>query len=271
MIAFAVPCGLAGQTVGVSLAKTEEKVLFASLPDAPAALGQLGGSSSSINGLAQGDSDTSGQPTPKKEHKHVGIISAYTASYSADAPPLRGSEKMRLALQSSLNPLTFATAFVVAGYHEAKDDYGAGYGWGAQGYGKRVGAAYLDTFTSTMIGSGVLPTLLRQDPRYFRLGQGTFRHRVLYAAVTSTLICKGDRSRKWQPNYSALGGAIGSAAISNIYYPADQSGLSQTAQNGAIVAGEGALFGIFREFWPDVSRKLFHRNASQEHGLAGER
>ena len=44
-----------------------------------------------------------------------------------------------------------------------------------------------------------------------------------------------------------------------------ESGIGQTFTNGFIVTAEGGIGSIFDEFWPDVSRKLLHRDPT--HGL----
>jgi len=74
-----------------------------------------------------------------------------------------------------------------------------------------------------MIGGAILPSLLHQDPRYFYQGTGTTKSRVLHA-VSFPFICRGDNGRL-QPNYSTIGGDLGSAAIANAYYPASNRGL----------------------------------------------
>jgi len=144
----------------------------------------------------------------------LGVIPMFNTSYRGNAVSLTSKEKMSLAFRSAVDPVTFATAFAVAGLHEGLDN-DPGFGWGAEGYFKRTGAAYLDAFNGTMIGNGMLPSLLHQDPRYFRLGHGTTRHRLLYAMAT-TVICKHDKTGKWEPNYSNVIGNIASGAISNL-------------------------------------------------------
>jgi hypothetical protein len=94
------------------------------------------------------------------------------------------------------------------------------------------------------------------------MGHGTFTHRLLYSLATN-VICKHDNSGKWEPNYSNVSGNIISGAISNLYYPSGSSGVSQTFTNGFIVTAEGGVGSIFDEFWPDVSRKLFHRDPTR--------
>jgi hypothetical protein len=199
----------------------------------------------------------------QEKQRVVGIVPAFNISYRSDAVSLSAGQKMGLAFRSATDPVAFAAAFLVAGYHEALDD-DTGFGWGIEGYGKRSGAAYLDAFDGAIIGNGILPAILRQDPRYFRLGHGTVTHRVLYALATN-VICKHDNTGKWEPNYSNVGGNIISGAISNLYYPSGSSGIGQTFTNGLTVTAEGGAGSIFQEFWPDISRKLLHRDPT--HGL----
>jgi hypothetical protein len=228
---------------------------------------------------AQGNSSSQTAPQPaaeKSQHERaeeqikeqekqrvVGIVPSFNISYRSDAVSLSAGQKMKLAFRSATDPVAFAAAFLVAGDHEAQDD-DKGFGWGIEGYGKRSGAAYLDAFDGSMIGNGILPAILHQDPRYFRLGHGTVTHRVLYALATN-VICKHDNTGKWEPNYSNVGGNIISGAISNLYYPSGSSGIGQTFTNGLTVTAEGGAGSIFQEFWPDISRKLLHRDPT--HGL----
>ncbi|MGD0858408.1 MAG: hypothetical protein ABR912_03720 [Terracidiphilus sp.] len=199
----------------------------------------------------------------QEKQRVVGIVPSFNTSYRSDAVSLSAGQKMGLAFRSATDPVAFAAAFLVAGYHEALDD-DKGFGWGVEGYGKRSGAAYLDAFDGSIIGNGILPSILHQDPRYFRLGHGTVTHRVLYSLATN-VICKHDNTGKWEPNYSNVGGNIISGAISNLYYPSGTSGFGQTITNGLTVTAEGGAGSIFQEFWPDISRKILHRDPT--HGL----
>jgi hypothetical protein len=193
-----------------------------------------------------------------QEHQRVmGIIPAFNISYLNDAVSLTPGQKFRLAFRSAVDPYTFAIAGIVAGIGEVNDS-DPGFGWGPLGYGKRAGAAYLDAFDGTMIGNAFLPVILHQDPRYFRLGHGTVHHRLLYAVATS-FICKHDNTGKWEPNYSNVLGNIASGALSNLYYPGNTS-FGQTIEDGLTVTFEGTFGATLQEFWPDISRKLFHKD-----------
>ena len=125
-------------------------------------------------------------------------------------PPWDAKQKFELAWKSTIDPITFALTGALAGIEQADNTF-SGYGQGAQGYGKRFGAAYADTVTSTFIGSARPPTLLRQDPRYFYKGKGSVRSRVFYA-IANSVICKGD-NRRWQPDYSGVLGSLAAGSV----------------------------------------------------------
>jgi hypothetical protein len=183
-------------------------------------------------------------------HQRVlGIIPNFYVTYHEDAAPLTTKLKFQLAWKSSTDPVTLAGTAFLAGLQQAGDQYSE-FGQGAQGYGKRFGAAYADVMLSTFLSGAVLPTLLKQDPRYYYKGTGSTRSRILHA-VSNSVWCKGDNGR-WQVNYSNIGGSFGAAAITSSYYPTHNQG-SVILTNGLVRMGESSLAGIFQEF---VAKKL---------------
>lgn len=208
---------------------------------------------------AKGTQETAEEQIKRQEHQRMlGIIPSFNTSYIDNAVSLSPKQKIQLAFRSVTDPYAFGIAAIVAGLGEAEDS-DPGFGWGIEGYGKRVGAKYLDAFNGNMIGNAFLPILLHQDPRYFRLGHGSIHHRLLYAVATS-FICKHDKTGKWEPNYSNVGGNIISGALSNYYYPSDDSGIGQTIGAAMTVTVEGTFGAALQEFWPDIARKFFHKD-----------
>ncbi len=199
----------------------------------------------------------------QEKQRVVGVLPLFDVSYDPNPVSLTGGQKIRLALRTSLDPVTFATAFIAAGYHEVRNDQ-TGFPWGARGYFERTGTGYLDSFGSNMIGNGLLPAVLHQEPRYIRLGHGSYPRRLFYAASTA-FVCKHDNTGKWEPNYSNIGGNILSGAISNFYYPGSDSGIGLTISTGMVVTTEGMIGTVLQEFWPDISRRFLHRDPT--HGL----
>jgi hypothetical protein len=187
----------------------------------------------------------------EEKQRVFGIIPNFYVAYAPDAAPLSSKEKFNLAWKTSIDPITFLSAGFFAGIEQANDTF-RGYGQGAQGYAKRYGANYADSLIDTMIGGAMLPSLLKQDPRYFYKGTGTVRSRVLHA-MGSSVICRGDNGH-WQPDYSGILGGLAAGGISNLYYPAsDRSGAAVTFENAGIGIAGTAVQNLFQEF---VVRKL---------------
>ncbi len=187
----------------------------------------------------------------EEKQRVLGAIPNFYVSYVPDAAPLTSKQKFKLAWKTVVDPFTFVVVGGAAGIEQAQNHF-SGYGQGAQGYGKRYGAGYADTVAGTFIGAAILPSLLKQDPRYFYKGSGSKPSRFLYA-IANSFICKGDNGR-WQTNYSNILGSLAAGGISNLYYPAqDRNGAGLTFENGAIGIGVTAVDNLLQEF---LIRKL---------------
>jgi hypothetical protein len=187
----------------------------------------------------------------EEKQRIFGVIPNFYVSYVPNAAPLASKQKFQLAWRTTMDPVNFAITGAIAGVQQATNTF-SGYGQGAQGYGKRYGASYADLVTGTFLGSAILPSILKQDPRYFYKGTGSSRSRVLYA-IANSVICKGDNGH-WQPNYSGILGSLASGGISNLYYPAqNRDGATLTVENTLIGIGETAATNLLQEF---VIRKL---------------
>jgi len=186
------------------------------------------------------------QVKAEEKQRVLGFFPNFLVTYEPAPAPLSARQKFRLAGRMSIDPVTFFTSAASAGIEQWQNDY-PGFGQGAQGYGKRFGAAYADNFTSTMIGGAVLPSLLHQDPRYYYKGRGSIGARALYA-LSGAFACKGDNGH-WQPNYSNILGNFASAGLSNLYYPAsDRHGARLTVENALVGTAAGAVANLFQEF-----------------------
>ena len=182
-----------------------------------------------------------------EEHQRlVGVLPNFFVSYSWTALPLTTKEKFTLSWHNATDPGNLALSASVAGVQQAENAF-PGYHQGAAGYGKRFGADYADLWAGSFMGGAVLPTLFRQDPRYFYKGTGTVRSRIFYA-ISRAVICRGDNGRS-QPNFSGVLGDLSAGAISNIYYPAsDRHGAALTLENGFLGVAGDAMNGLVQEF-----------------------
>jgi hypothetical protein len=182
----------------------------------------------------------------QEQQRIIGVFPNFYTSYVWHAAPMTSGQKFRLAVRTSVDPVTFGIAAATAGIEQSTNSF-SGYGQGADGYAKRFGASYADDVIDTFIGGAILPSVLRQDPRYFYKGTGSVTSRALYA-ISTVVICKGDNGH-WQPNYSNVAGNLISAGISNLYYPAsNRHGAAETIDNSLINTAEGAASALLQEF-----------------------
>jgi len=199
----------------------------------------------------QSDREKAQQQIKKQEKQRIlGIVPQFNVSDISDAVRLTARQKLTLAVKTSLDPGTFLLTGITAGIDQAENSFPE-YGQGAEGYGKRFGASYADSFDGTLIGNAIFPIILHQDPRYFRKGEGSIASRLGYA-VLSTFRCRSD-SGHWQPNYSNVLGNLAAGGISNLYYPAPERGFVSTYQRAIVVSAQGAIGAAISEFWPDIA------------------
>jgi len=232
---------------------------------APAQPAAAPGSSNSQAPAAPTDAEKSRRELAEEQLKQqekqrvMGVMATFNTTSNKDALPLSPGQKFKLFFKSSTDPWPFLLAGVVSGIGQADNSYPE-WGQGAQGYAKRFGAAYSDAFIGNFFGNAVLPSLLREDPRYFQKGTGRATTRFLWAAA-STVWCRRDNG-KWGPNYSNVVGNLIGSAIARTYYPASERDVSDTIQDGLTVSVEGIAGAEVIEFWPDLVRR--HRRKQAE-------
>ena len=199
------------------------------------------------------------QIAQQERQRLFGAIPNFFVTYNPNAVPLNVRQKFELSWKSRLDPTQFGVVAIVAGVQQARGDY-SGFGDGAEGYAKRYAAAYATTLTRSLISQVAMPSLFKQDPRYFYKGTGGTRSRIGYA-ISRTVIRKGDNGR-WQPNYSGILGSLASGAISNYYYPSeDRRGVRLTLENTAIGLAGAAAGHLAQEF---LFKKLTSHAAASE-------
>jgi hypothetical protein len=184
------------------------------------------------------------QVRAEEKQRVFGIVPNYFVVYDKNAVPMTKKLKYELAFKAATDPVSIAGDVFLAGVNQAADT--PNYQQGAEGFGQRFGAAFADSFTNIMIGGGVLPSLLHQDPRYFYQGTGSGTSRALHA-MSFAIICKGDNGRS-QFNYSGVGGNLIAGALTELYYPPSNRGPGLVFSNTLINAGGRLANGLVQEF-----------------------
>jgi hypothetical protein len=198
----------------------------------------------------------------KKEQSQriLGVIPQFDVTNRQNASPLTSRQKFRLFVRTAFDPFQFGLIGVQAGIGQATNSFPA-YGQGAAGYGKRYGAAFADQVSSGFFSNFAYPVLLKEDPRYFRLGEGSIKHRIAYA-LAQEFVCRTDKGTR-RFNYSNVLGAFTAGGISNVYYPPANRGFGLTMSRSGISLLYGSLGGLLDEFWPDIDKKLFHKKKNK--------
>jgi hypothetical protein len=220
--------------------------------------------------------DAGGQSTgTSNDRLFYALPNFLTLENAGQVPPLPVKRKFGVVARSSFDYVQYPWYGFLAGISQWENSE-PGFGQGAQGYGKRFGAAFVDGTIENFTTSAILPSLLHQDPRFFQSGQGGFMHRAGYA-MSRVLLTRGDSGRT-QLNFSEILGSASAAAISTYsyhpkgrlastptglkYIPSDRT-LTNAASVWGSEVGYDTITFVVKEFWPDIHRKLSHRQRAE--------
>jgi hypothetical protein len=163
-------------------------------------------------------------------------------------------QKFWLATQDSFDYSSFIYEGMLAGVAMAGKSEPS-FGQGASGYGNYFAHTFADGTIENYMVEAIVPTLTKEDPRYYTLGKGGFFKRTGYA-VSRLLITRKDSGDRTF-NISEVVGAGAAAGISNSYYPAESNVWVKTYQRWLSQMVQDAASNIAKEFWPDINRSLF--------------
>jgi hypothetical protein len=177
-------------------------------------------------------------------------------------PPLTAGQKFKLVARSTFDPVEWGFIGIVTLTNQAENTEPS-YGQGMEGYGKRYATNLADTVVENFSVGAVFPSILRQDPRYYQSGKGTFLHRFGYA-LSRIFVTRSD-SGHGQFNFSEIFGSATAAGISTYaYHPQSDKNLANVADVWATQVTLDSISALLKEFWPDIHRKFQkHKQQSQ--------
>lgn len=204
-------------------------------------------------------------PNPGKteagEDKYIfGVLPNYrTAEMNAIGHPLTATKKLEIATKDSFAWPLVGIGAAYALLYQAENSHPE-FGQGVEGYAKRFGTSYSDQVIGNFMTEGIFPSILKQDPRYFRMAHGSVGKRTWYA-VSRILVTRTDGGRS-TINASELLGNAAASAIGLAYYPEDRD-VPDYLQNWGIQLGTDAVSQMLKEFWPDVKHWWRKRRADE--------
>jgi hypothetical protein len=194
----------------------------------------------------------------------LGVIPNYrTADGSLPFHTLTAREKFAIGLKDSFDWPVYLTSGAFACLYQLENQ-NPSFGQGMKGYANRYVRGFGDQAIGNMMTESVMPSLLREDPRYFRRGEGSVWRRAGRAAsaiFVTRLDSGGSRF-----NFSELLGNASATAISNAYYPEQRTAHDAVSKLGIQLATD-SFSNVLKEFWPDIKLRLFtrHREAGAAH------
>ena len=205
-------------------------------------------------------------PLPEKEkdkegkERIFGIFPAFNVSNQVSPVPLTTGQKFHLFARSTYDPVTLiAPVLKVPILQAVEGDSGFGTGFG--GFAKRYGVSLADGTSSRFFRQFLFPAMLKEDPRFFRRGQGNFGSRLGYS-LSRLFVTRTDSGRNTF-NWSRLLGSAASSSLSNAYYPESQRGKTTTLFSFGLSYLSEAGANVVKEFSPDISRKLSRKKSPE--------
>jgi hypothetical protein len=195
------------------------------------------------------------QPKPSNDRLFGFLPNYLTVENSGMIPPLTSKQKFTLVARTSFDPVIIPWTAMIAGISQAENSEPA-YGQGMVGYGKRFGATLADNVDENFWVGAVVPSILHQDPRYYQLGKGSVRRRVLYG-ISRIFVIRSDAGTS-QFNFSEITGSAFSSAIAVTYHPKGDRTFANTMSVWWTQIGWDSVSNELKEFWPDIRRKLQH-------------
>jgi hypothetical protein len=257
---YAVSCrSIARWTLGLALlplafsSSRAQQTASGNIPDAPAA--QQTPSAHIVQSSASAQQDGHTDPQTKRI---LGVFPNFRAvSSDTHLPAQPVKEKFVTASEDSFDYSSFVLPAVLALESEAANDTPE-FGKGGVGYGRYLWHSFADQTSENYFVEFIVPTLTREDTRYYTLGPGGGSRLKRAGYAFSRVVITRNDNGKDTFNASEVIGSGAAAGVSNLYYPTAERTFSNTAQKWGVNVGVDAAGFVVREFWPDINHFLFH-------------
>jgi len=179
--------------------------------------------------------------------------SVFFPNLATNSGPLSPWQKFKLAANNSVSLATIAAAVTGSAFGQAINSP-AGYGQGAEGYGKRLAADMARSASANLFGTFLIATAFHEDPRFYVKKHYSFRQSVKYAAVR-IVVTRSD-SGKRVVNFADTLGPLAGEGLANTYYPEGNRDVSSTFIRYGSDLGWKFGGNLLRQYWPRINRRL---------------
>jgi hypothetical protein len=200
--------------------------------------------------------DVPGDGEGKQTKRILGIVpNFHSVSANQHLPPQPVKEKFVETVQDSFDYSSVLLPGLLAGYSMATDATPE-FHQGAAGYGRYFWHSFVDQTDENLWVEFIVPTITHEDTRYYTLGHGGKKKRILYA-MKHVVITRNDAGDSTFNAGEVIGAGI-SSGISTLYYPSRERSFGNVGKQWGQNVGIDALTFAFKEFWPDINSHLFH-------------
>lgn len=247
--------------VDANLPDDPDVVLQHAASASPAESSSSAGQSSSKTGAQTGSQAVPQQPAqplpPPQPKRILGMMPNYRAvSAGVVPPPPTAKEAFMDATYNAFDYSDFVFVGLTSLMAEADNAHPV-FGKGVPAYWSYYWRGFLDKSDGDYWVDFILPTAFHEDERYYARGRGTLLSRAIYAA--SQVIITPDYNGHNTFNGAELLGRGVAEAVSVTYYPSQYATFSVVASKYGYAVLRDAGMNVFREFWPDFSVRVLHR------------
>jgi hypothetical protein len=217
--------------------------------------------------------DKNGDPIPldrRQPNRILGFMPNFrTVSGGAAAHPPGFKYNFVVATRQAFDYSSFIFLGLTSLSAEAINEHPA-LGKGIEGFGQYTWRGFLDKTDNTYLSAWFLPTLLREDTRYYALGAGhSIYVRPLY--IISQEAVARTYGGHLTPNFAGLGGKVLTQVVSRNYYPPSAANFSTLATKFGYSVMRDIAFSSVREFYPDIAAHYVRTHQEKQGRLAAKR
>jgi len=197
-------------------------------------------------------------PSQQQPKRILGIMPNFRAvSAGAMPPPPTPKQAFVMATRNSFDYSSFLFVGFTSLTAEASNAHPQ-LGKGLPGFGRYYWRGFLDKTDGNYLVIFALPTVFRQDERYYAKGKGGFFKRAAYSSTR--ILITPDYHGHDSFNASEIFGRAMAQGISLSYYPSHDRTIGALAVKFGWAMGRDAMTNTFREFWPDIATHVLHRH-----------
>jgi hypothetical protein len=185
---------------------------------------------------------------PLRARRYAQVIEPGQATETFSPP-----DKIIFSFTEVARPITLVPALYSAGWEQIflTDPK---YGSDAGAFGEKIGAALLRSTSVRVLSDGIFASVFHQDPRYYRVAEGSAFHRGLLSAKEAFV--RRNDSGDAEFNYSGVLGRAVAAALTTTYYPAPSVTGRVVGLTFATSMATDAGGNLVLEFLPTVIRRF---------------